>query len=220
MKNETIKKINTFGKVGYIICKIGKIAVIISAIACLIGGIIMSFIPKNAVSIELTTSNTAIIKIDEKFDLTGLLDIDEDDVVVKIGDNTYSIVGSADTPATVTTTVYISNFKWICFACFAVCVAIMFVFHFAEKLCRCFKDCETPFTEEISKQLTKLAWSLIPVSILTSFIGSITESVLMGNFNLTFSIDLITVLLILCVFMLSYIFKHGTILQNESDELL
>ncbi len=221
MKSETIKKINTFGKVGYIICKIGKIVVMIAAIACLVGGILMCFVPTDAVKIELSTTNSAVVTINGDFDLAKFLDLNSADGIIEIGNKTYQIVpNDSDEPITFTSTVNISNFKWICFACMAVCVAFMFVSYFAEKLCRYFKDCETPFTTEISGQLTKLAWSLIPTCVLGSLMQSFTESMLMGTLDLTIGVDLITVLLILCVFMLSYIFKHGAALQTESDELL
>ncbi len=221
MKSETIKKINTFGKVGYIICKISKIAVMIAAIACLIGGILMCFVPKDAVKIELSTSDSAVVTINSDFDLAKFLDLNSADGIIEIGNKTYQIVpNDSDEPVTFTSTVNISNFKWICFACMAVCVVFMLVFYFAEKLCGYFKDCETPFTEEISKQLTKLAWSLIPTCVLGSLMQSFTEAMLMGKFLISVNINLETVLLILCVFMLSYIFKHGAALQTESDELL
>ncbi len=221
MKSETIKKINTFGKIGYIICKIGKIAVMIAAIACLVGGILMCFVPKEAVKIELTTSNTAVIKLDNSYDLSKILDLDIENGILEIGENTYKVIDNeADGSAEITSVFYISNFKWICFAGIIACTVLFFVFYFAEKLCGYFKDCETPFTEEISKQLTKLAWSLIPTCVLGSLMQSFTEAMLMGKFSISVNINLETVLLILCVFMLSYIFKHGAALQTESDELL
>lgn len=221
MKSETIQKINTFGKVGYIICKIGKIAVMIAAIACLVGGILMCFVPKNVAKIELTTTNSAVITVNSDFDFSKLFNLDAEDGIFKVGNNTYQIVlSNSDVPVSHTSTVYLSNLKWLCFACAVVCVAFLFVFYSAEKLCRYFKDCETPFTEAITGQLTTLAWSLIPAYILTSFIEPMVESFFTGTADWTFNLDLITVLLILCVFMLSYIFKHGTALQTESDESL
>ncbi len=221
MKSETIKKINTFGKVGYIICIIGKIGSVIAAVACLVGGILMCFAPRESAKIELKTSNSAVVVLNEDVHFSGVFELGAVDGTFIIGDNTYKIVpNDSDEAATMTSTVDSANFKWICFACMVVCVAIVFVFHFAKKLCSDFKSCETPFTEAISRELTKLAWSLIPACVLTSLIGSVVESLFMGTLNLMFSIDLVTVLLILCVFMLSYIFKHGTALQTESDELL
>lgn len=220
MKSETIKKINTLGKVGYIICKIGKIAMMIATIACLIGAVLMCFVPKEAVKIELTTSNTAVIKLDDSYDLSKIFDLDIKDGVLEIGDNTYSVVGGADAPEAVTKTVYISNFKWILFAASLGCFSVLVAFYFAEKLCKSFKDCETPFTEEVSGVLMKFAYSLISVGVLGMIGESVVDSFFANSFLMGIDVDLGTVLLILCVFMLSFIFKHGTALQIQSDETL
>ncbi len=220
MKSETIKKINTFGKVGYIICKIAKIAMMIATIACLVGAVLMCFVPKEAVKIELTTSNTAVIKLDDSYDLSKILDLDIEDGILEIGDNTYSVVGGADAPETVTKTVYISNFKWILFAASLGCFSVLVAFYFAEKLCKSFKDCETPFTEEVSGVLMKFAYSLIGVGVLGMIGESVVDSFFANSFLIGIDVDLGTVLLILCVFMLSFIFKHGTALQIQSDETL
>ncbi len=220
MKSETIKKINTFGKVGYIICKIAKIAMMIATIACLVGAVLMCFVPKEAVKIELTTSNTAIIQLDDRYDLSKILDLDIEDGILEIGENTYKVIGDADELATVTSTLYISNLKWVLFAAVFACFSVLVAFHFAEKLCKAFKDCETPFTEGVSGGLMKFAYSLIGVGVIGMFGESVIESFLTNKFLLGIDINLGTVLLILCVFMLSYIFKHGAALQTESDELL
>ncbi len=220
MKSETIRKINTFGNIGYIMCKIGKIAMMIAATACLVGGILMCFVPKDAVKIELTSSNTAVIHLDDAIDLSKILDLDIEDGLLEIGDHTYSVVGGADAPATVTSTVYMANLKWVLFAAVVACFSIAVAFYFAEKLCKAFKDCETPFTEKISAGLMKLAYSFIGVGVVSMLSKSVVNSFLTNQFSSGFDLDLGTVLLILCVFMLSFIFKHGTALQAESDETL
>ncbi len=221
MESQTIKKINTFGKVGYVICKIGKIAMMVAAIACFVGAIIMCFVPKEAAKIELTTSNTAIVRLDEDLSLSRLFDLDIEDGVLEIGENTYKVIANdTDEPTTVTKTIYISNIKWILFAAVLGFFVILVAFYYGEKLCKAFKDCETPFTAEISGGLMKLAYSLIGVGVMGMFAESIAASFLMGEFLVDFDLSLTTVLLILCVFMLSFVFKYGTALQKESDETL
>ncbi len=220
MKSETIKKINTFGKVGYIICKIAKIAMMIATIACLVGAVLMCFVPKEAVKNELTTSNTAIIQLDDSYDLSKILDLDIEDGILEIDENTYKVISDADELATVTSTLYISNLKWVLFVAVFACFSVLVAFYFAEKLCKAFKDCETPFTEGVSRGLMKFAYSLIGIGVIGMFGESVIESFLTNKFLLGIDINLGTVLLILCVFMLSYIFKHGVAFQTESDELL
>ncbi len=220
MKSNTISKINKFGKIGYIICKIGKIAMMIATIACLVGAILMCFVPKDAAKIELTTSNTAVVQLDSSYDLSKIFDLDIEDGILELGENTYSVVGDADAPATVTSTLYVSNFKWILFVGVLGCFTVLVAFYFAEKLCKSFKDSETPFTEEISGGLMKFAYSLIGVGVVGMLGESVASSILMGEFLVGIDLNITTVLLVLCVFMLSFIFKHGTALQAESDETL
>ncbi len=220
MKNETIRKINTFGHIGYVICKICKIAMMIATVGCLVGAVLMCFVPKDAVKIELTTSNAAVITLDDRYDLSKILDLDVEDSILEIGENTYSVVGDADAPATVTSTLYFSSLKWVLFAAALGCFTVFVAFYFAEILCKSFKECETPFAEEVSGGLMKFAYSLIGVGVVGMLGEAAMDSFLTNEFLIGIDIDLGTVLLILCVFMLSFIFKHGTALQAQSDETL
>ncbi len=221
MENSMIKRINTLGRVGYFITKIGEIVLIIAAVACLIGGVLMCFVPKEAVKIEIYTSNSAVLYLDESIDLSGILEFDDDEGFLEIGDNTYKlIIDDEKTSELQRNVIYFSDFKWILFAAVLVCAAAYAVLYFANRLCSNFRSCETPFTEKISKEILNLAWSLIPISVIGAFIESLAEFVLMDKIEINISVDLITVILILCIFMLSYIFKYGTELQTESDQTL
>ncbi len=219
MKSSNITKINSFGTAGYLICKIGKILMMIAGIACLVSGLLMCLVPKNAVQIDLTTTNTATIYLNQDLDLSQILDLENG--ILKIGDNSYQIVlDNSDVELGVTTTFYLSNLKWFLFCGTLSCAAICVVLYYGEKLCKTFKECETPFTEESSMGLMKLAWSLIPLYVLGELTASVASIVLLGAESLSISVDWLSVLLILLVFMLSFIFKHGTTLQNEVDETL
>lgn len=221
MKTVTIRKINNFGKAGYIITKIGQIALLIAAIGCLVGAVLMCFVPKGAVRIELFTTNSAVIHLDDSIDFLQTFDLEVEDGILEIGQNTYEVImGDEDEATALETTLYLSNIKWILFLAFIACSAAYVAFRFAGKLCTYFKDCDTPFSESIAKGLTNLAWSLIPLCVMNSLMESVTDSLLTGQFDIIIGLDLTTILLILCIFMLSFIFKHGTALQIESDETL
>ena len=92
--------------------------------------------------------------------------------------------------------------------------------HFVEKLCKLFRDCETPFTAEISETIKKLAIAIIPMAFFSNLSESVTNSAMSGKVNIVIGVDLMTILLVLLVFMLSRIFSYGTVLQQESDETL
>ncbi len=218
MKN-TVGKINTFGNVGFIISKIGMIAVMIAAIACLVATVLTCFIPKEAAKIEFQSANTATVTLDEKYDLSGMVEFEQEGTI-EIANNSFTIVSGDEGIPTVKSTFYLSNLKWILLVACIACAAAYFPFLFASKLCKNLKNCQTPFTAESSKQLMNLAWSLIPMSVIGSLTESIITSVFTNSVNIGITLDLTVVLLVLCVFMLSYIFKYGTSLQTESDETL
>lgn len=93
-------------------------------------------------------------------------------------------------------------------------------FYYGDKLCSAFRTCATPFTQKISQGLRNLAWSLVPVAVVSSLAECVSDSLLSGDWDLSIGLDVSTVLLVLCIFMLSAIFKYGTALQTQSDETL
>ncbi len=221
MNSSTIEKINNLGKIAYIICKVAKIILLVCAILTFAVGIIMSLIPKNAVKLELKTTSTALVYINGSKNFEELIDLEFEDGIIALGNNSYKIVASDEADGLETTNVlYLSNIKWLLFAASLVIAASCVIFYFAEKLFAELKSCTTPFTENISKGILKLAWSLVAACIAGCISTSLTESVFGGLVSISFNIDILTVFLILCVFMLSFVFKYGTSLQTESDETL
>ena len=99
-------------------------------------------------------------------------------------------------------------------------VALLITLIFAGKLCKAFRDCESPFEENVVKQLNALAFSLLPWVVLDSLTESVTESIFTNTFNLFIGVDLGMVMIIFFIFVLAYIFKYGAVLQQESDETL
>ncbi len=218
MKTDVVKKVNTLGNAGHIICVIGKVVTGIVAVCCLACAILMCFIPKETLKVELKSTNSATVHFSEEFDFFNLIDMGDTEGVLKVGDHSYKIVEDNGEPMTSTFTFDLFRIKWILFMSVVVCGMAFAVFTFAGKLCRCFKNCETPFTDEAAQCITKLAWGTSAMYLLSVLTGAVSNFVLLGNFDIT--LDLSVVLIILCVFMLSYIFKCGVALQKESDETL
>ncbi len=221
MNTNTISKINTLGKVGYIISKIAKILALVGASVCLVAGIICCLIPSDAFTLTLESTNTATVTLNGESDLFSMIDLGEGDVFIEIDGNKYTL-GGADAPENVTFkyAFNIVNIRLMCFTAMVSCVLLFIPMLFAERVCKIFKECTTPFTETASKSLTALAWSLVPVAFLSFTADSVADSIFSGGLNLSISIDLTTALLILCIFMLSFVFKYGTALQAEADETL
>jgi hypothetical protein len=64
------------------------------------------------------------------------------------------------------------------------------------------------------------AWVLIPWCVLGGAFESFMATAFTSNIRTGFNIDIPTVIVILLLFGLAYVFKYGAVLQTESDETL
>ena len=91
---------------------------------------------------------------------------------------------------------------------------------FVGALCKAVAQCQTPFEENIIKKLQYLAYSLIPWAFFTTVSDSMLSGMMTGKTQINVGVDLGMVLVIVIIFALTYIFKYGAVLQQESDETL
>ena len=234
MKNETITKVNKIGNVGQIIANIAKVVIAIGAIACLVSGIILTVLPDDMVVIHV--DGKAAVEIN--MPMVGNQIVSEDGPSVVIGSVStdgslelngieYGVVGMTQTEngflmeaEADSYTLRFNQLISVVFLAAVNCVVMWVVMHFVAKLCKLFKECETPFTEEVVQMLKKVAIALIPMAFLSNLTTSVTDSIMSGNVNIVIGVDMTTILLVLIIFMLSAIFSYGTMLQQESDETL
>ncbi len=101
----------------------------------------------------------------------------------------------------------LESFRAMMLVAVAVSVYGILTFHFAGKLCKVFKNCQTPFTLEAAKAMKRFAWSLLPMDLLVLWLNGIVVGGLI-------------VFLSAFLFFLSRVFQHGVALQTEADELL
>jgi len=236
MKNETITKVNKIGKVGQVIATIAKVIISIGAIACLVSGIILLAMPDDMLAIHM--EGKAAVEINVPVANGQLLVNTGDGPTVVVGSvstegslelngTEYGIVGMTPTEngflidaETDNYTLTLNQLTGVVFMAAVNCTVMWVVMHFVEKLCKIFKDCETPFTEEVVQTLKKVAIALIPMAFVSNLTSSVTNSIMSGNVNIVIGVDMTTVLLVLIIFMLAAIFSYGTVLQQESDETL
>jgi len=236
MKNKVISKINKIGKAGNIISKIAKIIMIIGLIGCIVGTVLMSFIPKDFVTFNMSgdaviTVNTDNMPLIEIINFGDEVHIDKDssDLSVKwdINDVAY-IVSELEHNGNIINMyaeaesykIDISSFKWFLIPVIIFMISALAVIHFIGILCKKFQYCSTPFTEDIVKAIKNLAISIIPMALLQSITESITNSMMAGDIDIVVGVDLMTVILVILIFLLAAIFNYGTMLQKESDETL
>jgi len=234
MKNETITKVNKIGNVGQIIANIAKVVIAIGAIACLVSGIILTVLPDDMVVIHV--DGKAAVEIN--MPMVGNQIVSEDGPSVVIGSVStdgslelngieYGVVGMTQTEngflmeaEADSYTLRFNQLISVVFLAAVNCVVMWVVMHFVAKLCKLFKECETPFTEEVVQMLKKVAIALIPMAFLSNLTTSVTDSIMSGSVNIVIGVDMTTILLVLLIFMLAAIFSYGTMLQQESDETL
>ena len=89
---------------------------------------------------------------------------------------------------------------------------------FIIKLCKEFKTCETPFSNDVIKRMKQVGYSLIPWCFTYPTAEAAANFMVSNNLNL--SIDLGMIIMVLVVIALTHIFKYGAMLQQESDETL
>lgn len=116
------------------------------------------------------------------------------------------------------TVITIGTLKLLTFLTVATNGALLFAVIRGDKLFMLLGDCETPFTQEIVKSLSRLAWAILPAYLCNGLYQGYTLYLEKGKLMPTY--DLSHVVLILCVFVLAQVFKFGAALQTQSDETL
>lgn len=219
-----IRKINKMGKIGYIVSNICTIMLYVATVACIVAGVMLLAVSYDA--IKVTTSHTAVVEVD-KANNSALVAFETDGMTVEIDGLTYDNISTEETLAKSTTTAATTPYTYslhdiyvVFFAGAAVCIVFSLLMKNIRDLFASFRDCETPFTAEISDKLHKTGLLFIPVMIGGWVITAIQKFISTGIVDITLNIDLTMVLLIVMVLTLSAVFRYGTMLQQESDETL
>ena len=214
MKNDNIKKINTIGKVAYIIAIIFQIASIVGFVSCIVAGCVLMAVPDDSLKLNGTANailsadkDSKYVRLDGENDsvsfFNGRLKISSEKIETDDDEEalTYSIESN---------NVSFGDVKMICAVVFfgiSVFLIITIIpICFGRKLAKSLEKCNSPFEDNVLKCMGNFGKSLIPLGILRFIIFGIT--------------NLGTILMICVVLMFVYIFKYGAQLQKESDELL
>lgn len=213
MKNDNIKKINTIGKVAYIIAIIFQIAAIVAAVCLIVGGCIFMAVPDDSVKLNGTANAVLSADKDNKYVsldgengsasfFNGRLKFKSEKVKTDDEESlNYSIDSNDVTLGDIKPVAAVFFFG---IAVFLIVAAIPI--SFGIKLAKSLEKCNSPFEDNVLKCMGNFGKSLIPLGILRFIIFGIT--------------NLGTILMICVVLMFVYIFKYGAQLQKESDELL
>lgn len=230
MKERAIRKINKIGKVSNIITLIAKILVGIAMAITLIGAIICFIIPDSmlkfdiasTITMEMDYSDLGVSLSEEEIALTEtelnrtiLVEEDSDFTTVVVEADKVIMTGDFESFSFT-----MRDATWLAFMGSLVLGLTFVTLFFISALCKAFRDCKSPFEDNVIKKMQNFAIALIPWAVVSTVVNSVSNSLLNNKFSIMFSVDLGVVLIVLVVLVLVYIFKYGAVLQQESDETL
>ncbi len=230
MKEQAIAKINKIGKISSVLALIGKIFVGMGLVLVLIGTIICFMIPKEMVtvtskgSVEIVVDlnsiegtvisddgmNSLSTQIQESIEADGM-----ENIVVSVAQGIVNIAGDYEAIS-----FSMRDMNWLLVLGLATLAMTFITLHFISSLCKAFRDCQSPFEDNVIKKMQHFAYSLLPWALLSTVTNSISDSFRNNGISLTLTVDLGVVLIVLVVLVLVHIFKYGAVLQQESDETL
>ena len=236
MKENAIAKINKMGKVGCVLTTIAKVFIIIGIVGTLIGATACLVLPKDLVSVKFGGNARVYLNLDG----LGVTDVETqvlpeiqknlsaDNGSLTMDNTTYVLADAAmekDTivmnmSAQTTTGFTLRSIAYACLCGTLFLVIVLTTLFFIGKLCKAFRDCSSPFEDNVILRIQRFAYSLIPWVIVNSLIPSLVAFFLGRTTNIGIAIDLGMLLVVLVVLALAYVFKYGAVLQKESDETL
>lgn len=229
MKEQAIAKINKIGKISSVVSLIAKILVGIGIVATILGAVICFVLPETMV--KVSTVGDLVTEVD----LSGLgISMSEEEVLAAQESLTIEMAGAEHsfTESEITGNKVIMrgpledmsftmrDIAKICVLALVLLIMTFITLLFVGALCKAFRDCESPFEENVIKKMHHLAVCLIPWAVISTVTQSIADSIMNHKFSFSVTVDLGVVLVVLVVLILTYIFKYGAVLQQESDETL
>ena len=245
MNNNTISKVNRFGKIGNIIITVLLVVTIIACVALTVAAAVISSVPDEAVSVTITKG--AEINVSEKYFgsvWNNMVDsfaytTDNDnfsntppeetqmDASLSFFNNNFSsaLISSSDGYKTITASsdpaVY--HVKSLTSAIFAGAIFMLSAaaaLFMLKKLFKAFAACQSPFCDDVVKRMKNFSFSLIPVAVFASLSETLSSSFLSAGQESDICIQWGIVIAFAVAYCLCTVFKYGVQLQRESDETL
>lgn len=239
IKQEAIRKINTMGKAGVILSRILKILMIVAAILILGVAVLFTILPKDFLTMEI--NGTGTINMNISWLMERMTDEGVAETLKQIEEYNQSLEGSISvnqsdeldiistemTPDSLQVAMQgsfmhfssreLRTTMWL--MVFYLIMGIV-VTSFAEKLCKAFQTCETPFADDVIRWMRNTAYCLIPFAVLSSVTDTVSSGIVNGSSSFSLTVNVSMILVILVLLALTYVFRYGAVLQQESDETL
>lgn len=231
MKEQAVQKINKIGKISSVVALICKILVGVGIGALILAAIIWFVIPKD--SVRIVSTEKVATEVDyskfgtlvDEAELKKQLEADTADLLINGEEVTMEDVEVTESMVRITQeneqyVLDIHDMAGMLLVLALMLGVVMVSLVFAGGLCKAFRDCQSPFEENVIRKMQHLAYSLIPWIVASSVIEGIGSNFMTGGKTVSISINVGMILVVLVVFLLVYIFKYGAVLQQESDETL
>ena len=228
---ETIQtKVNKIGKAGKVISIVLIVLLSIGALALVLGGIVCTVLPKDAVQVTVQPNVDVLVNkslagkdwdwatIDEMLDEANVeMDKELDGIKLEKTENGLMVhVRDLDE---------LENFgvrdalKAIWAGLIGIASAIITLVMFL-KLSDAFRTCRSPFEEPVIKRMTTFAWTLIICAVVSCLARASVAAILTSWQRMSVNLNMTSVFTALIVFFLAMIFRYGAQLQQEADETL
>lgn len=234
-KEAAIQKINKIGKIGKIISKIARIFLSIGVVFTIVGFVACLVLPRDLAKVKIDGKAVVDVNISEyktlsekeQQNLRDNFKKSKDENKLYLRDNNYSIqdysvnedgfelICDADMK-----TIDMRDIAKICFlGTIYLAISIASVI-FLGRLCKSLEICQSPFDADVIDKMQQFSFALIPWAFVSSFSKVVISAIFTSDLNFTFGINFGVVTIVLIILALTYIFKYGAMLQQESDETL
>lgn len=223
-RDNTIKKIQTAGKVTRIAGLILSILGFVAAGIMILGALFSACIPESWLQVsvkgEATVEIGSSLEIWDKVlqairDKGGSFDFDYGSLTagedVLSGTLALSLPGNLPLTKLIALALFSGAVQMVIYS-----VLLIFISRFGKVL----QTSETPFSPKCIKCLKIAAYLLLVWSVAGGIVNMVSRGWLTGRFMAGFSVDFGMLLLALAFLMVVYIFQYGAKLQKESDETL
>ena len=223
MDNRIKRKINIFGKVGRIITTVIIVLLLIVEGAMLAGTIALAIIPNDAVTADVKAR--ADVKIDADY-----FNVEDGRIEVTAGSDDVKVLGFdtgenarvKDGVVEINADSGILHFDLsdaikLLIVGMIKLAAIVVALYFFKALMKAFKNCDSPFDDNVIKKMRAFAIALIPTMVVSSAANGVLGGLFTGSFSFG-SIEFMPVAYALIIFVLTAIFRYGAMLQKEHDE--
>ena len=213
-KEDKQKKVKVLSKIISIVSKIGKVCCMIGIVIAALAAIVVPIVVGN-IKIK---DNTIVFKND-----TVKVVDDDKELVVKVKNTTIATIDKAESIEIIRdirdndfnnkTLIITYSELGMGFLIATLCLMLL-LFKRLDKLFANINSGDTPFTLENVDHIKKIAYLMIALIIIPSISAVMFELVIQRNLNIEF--NTFSVLEILIIFVMSYIFEYGYEIQLDS----